>query len=400
MSLIDTYQQLLDSGKLDQDAAQLSALYALDDLTQRLKKKQEQQNSLRYKIVHLYKKRAPIHGLYFYGRVGRGKTMLMNLFYQQLPIKKKIRIHFHRFMESVHQALNELSNNFSLNHLPPANPLIHIAKTWAKQVDVLCFDEFFVSDIGDAMLIAGLLDALFKEGVILIATSNCKPEQLYRNGLQRIRFIPTIALINQHCQVISIDGEADHRLLIIDKKRPRSTSHKTQTPYRYYVFPYQLFPSFLDNIFLSQFTHQLVAGTLTVNNRDVSYLAKTDHAIYFDFYALCAGPRSQRDYIDLANQFTTIFIRYVPQFNGELVPAVFSGIEDSYQRSGVLMGNLMHLDDEARRFIALVDEFYDQHVQLIISAEVDINQLYKGQQLRDEFARCQSRLFEMQSIHY
>ncbi len=402
-SIIDTYQQLIDNNQLSVDSAQLAAVVALDDLTLRLKWQEEQQQSqqlLHNKIVTFFdkltlrkKNKTIVKGLYFHGRVGRGKTMLMDLFYQQLTIKKKQRIHFHRFMESVHQQLNQLSTKSKL-----ANPLVQVAKTWAKKVDVLCFDEFFVTDIGDAMLLAGLLEALFSEGVTLVATSNCQPEQLYRNGLQRERFVPTIALIKQHCQIMSIDGEVDHRMADFDEQ----ASH-VKSPYRDYVYPYNSFPQFLENRFLSQCsqsTNHLVGGVLRVNNREVNYLAKTKSAIYFDFYALCSGPRSQKDYIRLADQFKSIFISRVPQFSGELIPSVFSGVEDSYQRSGVLMANLRHLDDEARRFIALVDEFYDQKVQLVITAEVDISQLYKGQQLSFEFARCQSRLFEMQKISY
>ena len=328
------------------------------------------------------KKLTPPKGLYFYGRVGRGKTMLMDLFYQHIDFDKKKRLHFHHFIESVHQQLDTLVGIYK-------STLNTIAESWAKEFTLLCFDEFFVNDIADAMLLSGLFSALFEQGVTLVATSNCQPEQLYRNGLQRERFLPTITLINQYCQVISIDGDTDHRL-----NNEQSISNYAN----YFLLTQQ------GNEQLLSFYKQLcvnnrcefTAGLLHINHRDIPYLAKCNEIIYFDFFSLCSGPRSQRDYMQLAKLFSIVIIRNVPQFSGALIPAVFSGVEDSYQRSGILMGQLRHLDDEARRFIALVDEFYDQGVKLIISAEVDIKELYQGKQLAFEFARCQSRLFEMQ----
>ena len=364
------YQELLVNKQLYFDAAQTQAVDALVLLSQQLIERQQSPKKLK----------KPIAGLYFHGRVGRGKTMLMDLFYQQLPITKKKRIHFHHFMESVHQQLALLAGK--------SEPLNHIAKAWAKDIDVLCFDEFFVSDIADAMLLSGLFSTLFSQGITLVATSNCQPEQLYRNGLQRERFLPTIALINQYCQIISIDGEVDHR---------RSKLTKNGNYNNYFLLANQGASKLIARFKSITTIDCLVAAEIEVNHRPLSYLAKGDHAIFFDFFALCSGPRSQRDYMSLAKKFNTVFIANVPKFSGELIPAVFSGVEDSYQRSGVLMGELQQLDDEARRFIALVDEFYDQKVKLIVSAQVDIFELYQGQQLAFEFERCQSRLIEMQN---
>ena len=283
-------------------------------------------------------------------------------------------------MESVHQQLAQLTGK--------SEPLNHIAKAWAKNIELLCFDEFFVSDIGDAMLLRGLFSALFSQGVTLVATSNCRPEQLYRNGLQRERFLPTIALINQYCQVISIDGDVDHR---------RSQLASSGNYSNYFLLVNQGESKLTARYKSLTKSDHLVAGVIEINHRPLSYLAQSEDVIFFDFFALCSGPRSQRDYMALAKNFATVFIANVPQFSGKLVPAVFSGVEDSYQRSGVLMGDLQQLDDEARRFIALVDEFYDQKVNLIVSAQVDIFELYQGQQLAFEFERCQSRLIEMQN---
>jgi len=198
-------------------------------------------------------------------------------------------------------------------------------------------------------------------------------------------------LINQYCQVLSVDGDTDHRL-----------SNVITQPYKNYYFTQsqgeqllaKRFQTFCNEIADSVNGNKL--KNILINHREIPYLAKTSKHIWFDFYALCSGPRSQRDYIQIADQFETVLISNVPQFSGKLIPAVFSGVEDSYQRSGVLMAGLRHLDDEARRFIALVDEFYDRKTKLIISADVDIIELYQGQQLSFEFQRCQSRLFEMQ----
>jgi cell division protein ZapE len=302
--------------------------------------------------------------------------------------------------------------------LSTENPLVNIARSWANKVQVLCFDEFFVSDIGDAILLAGLFDEMFKQGMVLIATSNCKPEQLYQNGLQRERFLPTIELINRHCQVISVNGDKDHRL------SGALSAHHSDNPclttvtqlernYPAYAFPLHAHEDFIKQQF-DQLTEKALwqSGSITINHRTIHYLAQSTssqslnpqsispqpHVIVFDFYALCSAPRSQRDYMALAKQFSHVLIQGVPQFSGELMPAVFSGVEERYQRSGIVMKDLRQLDDEARRFIALIDEFYDQKIAVIISAEVDIIDLYQGQQLAFEFERCKSRLFEMQSV--
>lgn len=366
MSLFDHYQYKIEQKLLVFDEAQLNAINAFVALEKQL---QHQQST------SLFLKEEVPQGIYLWGKVGRGKTMLMDMFYQQLSIKKKKRIHFHHFMELVHQQLRQLTGQ--------SDPLKIIAKKWAKSIKVLCFDEFFVNDIGDAMLLAGLLEALFAEKIVLVATSNCAPEQLYRQGLQRQRFLPTIALLAQHCQIIAIDGKQDHRL------KNRS--------YHHYYYQEENKQALL-TLRYQQLTKQSVlrCGQIVINQRIIIYQARHQKTIWFDFFDLCSGPRCQRDYMAIAKAFDTVFISNVPQFSGKLIPAVFSGIEDGYQREGDLMADLRQLDDEARRFIALVDEFYDQKITLIISAEVDIFELYQGEQLAFEFARCESRLVEMQ----
>lgn len=383
MSVTEQYQQLIELNKLKSDNEQYKAALALDDLSRKLICAQKPKSIL-FKINNLFTKHEPIQGLYFHGRVGRGKTMLMDLFYQQLKIKRKRRIHFHHFMENVHQQLKDFSGK--------DNPLMLIAKVWSTQVDILCFDEFFVNDIGDAMLLAGLLKTMLSNGITLVATSNCPPKELYKNGLQRERFLPTIDVINHYCQVISIDGPTDHRLLI---------SETQQYKYRDYSIGNDI-----EHNFLVDYFNKLSLGNIrcndyiVINNRNINFRSRSDNTIWFDFMALCSGPRSQRDYIKLADNFKNVLVSNVPQFNGKLIPAVFSGVEDGYQRSGVVMGQLRGLDDEARRFIALVDEFYDRGIRLIITADVDIAELYQGTQLNFEFARCMSRLFEMQRLSY
>ena len=406
--MLKQYQQLIKQQVLCEDKAQYSAVAALDILSKQLVQlSNERKKSHAKRFLNSIVARLPLHkifrykshpesaipqfkSLYLYGRVGRGKTMLMDMFYQNISIKHKKRIHFHRFMESVHQQLNELSiQQSSSSQKVNINPLAYIAKSWATNIELLCFDEFFVSDIGDAMLLSALCRELFALGITLVFTSNCKPEELYRNGLQRDRFLPTIDLINQYCQILSVNGDTDHRL-----------TDAVAVGYNNYYFTNADGEQLLAKRFevLGHDLSIMLNNDIMINNRKMNYRAKTDKHIWFDFFELCSGPRSQRDYIQLSDKFETVLISHVPQFSGELVPAVFSGVEDSYQRSGVLMGSLRHLDDEARRFIALVDEFYDRKVQLIISADVDIVDLYQGQQLSFEFQRCQSRLFEMQ--HY
>jgi cell division protein ZapE len=374
--MLSAYQALSTSNNFKYDYAQVNAVAKLDDLSEQI-----YQHEHKSWLAKRLKKSSAIRGIYLYGRVGRGKTMLMDLFFQNLAVTAKKRIHFHRFIEEVHQQLNLCTGQ--------SDPLTFIAKQWAKKIKVLCFDEFYVSDIGDAMLLSGLFQAFFQQDIILIATSNCRPEELYRNGLQRERFLPTIDLINDYCQVLSVDGAVDHRLDRYDE---------TAIAYRDYTYP--LNNKTLRQRFLDITGIVGTSGNITVNHRKIPFQAKTDTIILFDFYALCSGPRSQRDYISLADHFKLVLLDQVPQFDGERITSVISGVEDDYQRDGKLLSQLRHLDDEARRFIAVVDEFYDRNIRLIINAEVDIIELYQGQQLSFEFARCQSRLIEMQQLAY
>ncbi len=295
-------------------------------------------------------------GIYIWGSVGRGKTYLMDLFFNSLPFAEKQRLHFHRFMGQTHQALRDYQGQ--------KNPLQKIAQQWAKKIRVLCFDEFYVSDIADAMILAELLTELFAQGVILVATSNVEPKHLYKEGLQRERFLPAIDLLYRHTQVMEIGGSTDFRL-------------RTLTRAQLYYSPLSaaveqsLCDSFAE---LSQLQCQ-GASVIEVLGREISVRQVSDEVLWCDFSQLCDGPRSQQDYIELSRCYHTVIISNIPVLTAAK-------------------------EDAARRFIALVDEFYDRSVKLILSSAADISALYQGDRLKFEFQRTQSRLLEMQSYDY
>lgn len=299
---------------------------------------------------------AGIKGLYFWGGVGRGKTFLMDLFYESLPFPEKRRMHFHRFMRHVHREMHELQG--------AANPLRAIARRFARQARVLCFDEFFVSDITDAMILANLLEALFEQGVVLVATSNVAPDRLYDNGLQRRKFLPAIELIKQNTTIVNLDGGIDYRLRTLEAAEIYHTPLDPEAD------------ESLERSFHALSPDQGAFGrVLEVEDRSIPTRACGEGVAWFDFPALCEGPRSQNDYIELAMIFQTVLISNVPVFT---------------------TGN----EDAARRFISLVDEFYDHNVKLILSAAAPVLELYQGEKLAFEFRRTESRLQEMQSRQY
>ncbi|MFY8283308.1 cell division protein ZapE [Pseudoalteromonas sp. SSMSWG5] len=360
--ILQHYQTEIANGNLTEDVAQRAAITALDQLSQLLTTPS-----------HWWQRAKPIKGVYLYGPVGRGKSMLMDIFYQRVSIEGKIRLHFHHFMKQVHERLSELQGQ--------KNPLNVIAKEWAEHIRLICFDEFFVSDIGDAMILGGLFKALFAQQVVLVATSNCQPEQLYRNGLQRARFLPTIDLLNDHCHILSVEGHTDHRF-----RFGKQTEH-------YFIDNKEA----LTERFLKQEQAIQRQTTIEVCHRKLSCVMQAQDAIMFDFMTLCSGPRSTADYIYLAECFQRVYLLNVPVMGrGATGKQIVHGIEDSYQREKQDLQEHF-LDDEARRFIALVDEFYDRNRLLVISAELGISDLYQGQKLAFEYARTESRLVEMQS---
>ncbi|KRE83504.1 ATPase [Rhodanobacter sp. Soil772] len=297
-----------------------------------------------------------VPGLYLWGTVGRGKTFLMDLFVASLPHGVALRRHFHRFMGEVHENLRALGERQS--------PLVEVAAGIAARCRVLCLDEFLVNDIGDAMILSNLLDALFARGVTLVTTSNTAPANLYKDGLQRARFLPAIALIERRCHVVEMASSRDWRLRAL-----------TQAPV-YLTPPGAEAHRALERIFASQASGNVQAdGVLHVNSRDIPLHKRADNILWFDFAALCEGPRAVADYIALAKAGPAIIVSNVPQFT-------------------------LYSEDAAKRFVQLVDEFYDRHVKLVLSAAAPITELYDGERLRAEFGRTESRLIEMQSEEY
>ena len=358
------YQQALSEGSHQPDDVQREAVNRLDTIYQELTAKPAdvvQSGGLKAAIGRLLGKKepqvnAPVRGLYMWGGVGRGKTWLMDMFYQSLPGTRKQRLHFHRFMLRVHEELTALQGQ--------SDPLDIVAERFKAETDVLCFDEFFVSDITDAMLLGGLMKALFARGITLVATSNIPPDELYRNGLQRARFLPAIDAIKQHCDIMNVDAGVDYRL------RTLTQAHLWLSPLNADT------QGQMDKLWLA------LAGAartnmpvLDINHRPLQTQGVENQTLAVSFTTLCVDARSQHDYIALSRLFHTVMLLDVP-----------------------VMTPLM--ESEARRFIALVDEFYERHVKLVVSAEVPLYEVYQGERLKFEFQRCLSRLQEMQSEEY
>ena len=298
----------------------------------------------------------PPAGLYLWGGVGRGKTFLIDLFFDGLPFAQKRRTHFHRFMREVHAALRA--------HAGERDPLVAIARGWRESMRVLVLDEFFVNDIGDAMLLGRLLERLFAEGVALVTSSNTAPENLYAHGLQRERFLPAIALLQRYCEVVFLDSPRDYRLRALTKspvyRAPLDAGSEAWLDTRW---------------------RELTAGApvedgpLVIDGRPIPVRALAEGHARFDFAALCEGPRAAGDYIEIATEHHTVLVDGIPR------------LDDSR-------------GDAARRFVHLVDEFYDRHVNLVCTADAAPPDLYRGDKLAGAFERTASRLIEMQSAEY
>jgi cell division protein ZapE len=301
--------------------------------------------------------RAPVRGLYFWGGVGRGKTLLMDLFYQSLPASiERRRTHFHSFMNQIHASQRHNRNR--------QNPLHEVALEIAASTRVLCLDEFVIVDIGDAMIMAGLLESLFGAGVVLVTTSNAAPRDLYRDGLQRARFVPAIELIERRCQVVNVDGGFDYRLRFLQQTDLYSVPHDGAAEARIRAYLQQ-------HVTPSQAERQV----LTINGRALAPRYCAEDTIWFSFAELCESARSQGDYLELARFFNTLIVTDIRQMN--------------------------EIDDDvARRFVLLIDVLYDHRVKLICSAAASPEQLYTGKRLGFEFERTASRLIEMQSDEY
>ncbi|MBE8596957.1 cell division protein ZapE [Xenorhabdus sp. BG5] len=359
------YQSALSDGQYQPDEVQRKTVERLDlihsDLINAQPRPTPQANGLKDILGKLFGRQTsvpfrPVQGLYMWGGVGRGKTWLMDMFYQSLPTERKLRLHFHRFMLRVHEELTTLQGH--------EDPLEIIADGFKAQTDILCFDEFFVSDITDAMLLGTLLEALFARGIALVATSNIPPDELYRNGLQRARFLPAIELIKKYCDVMNVDAGIDYRL-------------RTLTQAHLYLTP-------LSEENRQEMRHMFLrlAGRegepnpiLEINHRNMPAISSVDGVLAIHFKTLCEDPRSQLDYIALSKLYHSVLLHDMP---------IMTALNEN----------------AARRFIALVDEFYERQVKLIINADAPMELIYQGELLTFEYQRCLSRLQEMQSEEY
>jgi cell division protein ZapE len=356
MTPLDLYRQALNQPTFIHDPAQARIIERLDHLHQELGAAQIPSVPLLQRLLGRPPMLEPVRGLYLWGGVGRGKTYLMDTFYDALAGPQKLRLHFHRFMQRVHEELRSLKNQ--------ANPLTEVARHFAEQARVLCLDEMQVNDIADAMIMGGLLRNLFGLGVTLVTTANVAPDHLYRNGLQRDRFLPAIDLIQRHTEVTELDGSTDYRL-----------RHLRQA--EVYRWP-------LDagaRACLERHYREAVAVDhpkpkhILINQREIPVVRWTDGVVWFDFDVICNIPRSQLDHVEVARYFHTVVLENVRR------------MDDGKS-------------DMVHRLITLVDAFYDRSVKLLISAEVPPEQLYGGHTLAFEFQRTLSRLKEIQSEEY
>ena len=358
MTPLERYQNDLLREGFSADPTQRAAVKHTQALYEMLLKEYEKNNGLvnRIKKRLQRRKKSPVKGLYFWGGVGRGKTYIADAFYHSLPFPEKTRIHFHRFMQMIHHELKQLKET--------EDPLQHVADKIISDTWVLCFDEFHVSDITDAMLLGGLLKALFDRGVILVTTSNEAPDQLYWDGLQRERFLSAIDLIKQHTLVVNIDSGVDYRLRFLDQAE-------------IYHYPLDdkasaMLRKNFEYIAPDEGSDDVV---LEIEGRSIKTVCCADGVVWFDFRDICDGPRGPADYIEIARMYQTVFISNVP---------VMEEVDN----------------DRAKRFMTLVDEFYDRNVKLILTAASLPENLYAGKRLAKSFRRTVSRLQEMHTRNY
>lgn len=345
------YEHKLANGAFSADPAQRQAVEALQTVYDELITQAPYR-----RLGHRRLRWPKVKGLYLWGGVGRGKTWLMDSFYEALPFDRKQRTHFHRFMLEVQDTLDHYKNE--------TDPLLKVARELSGKARVLCFDEFQVFNIADAMILGRLFNGLFARGVTLVTTSNVAPDDLYRDGLQRERFLPAIEALKRNCTVLNVDSGIDYRLRTL------------------HAAPIYLCPDNAEAEMHMTRLYSKIAGSaamadtqLDINGRTIPARQLTPDAAWFDFAALCEGPRGTADYVELAHTYHTILLSGVPRFDA-------------------------HHEGSARRFINLVDEFYDRGVKLVVSAAARPQDLYSGKRLSFEFERTCSRLIEMQSQEY
>lgn len=352
MSVRSTYEAALKERGYTTDPAQQRAIEALERCaTDWTNYKQQRSNALKKMFV---KPEIP-RGVYMFGGVGRGKSFLMDCFFNAVPIKRKTRLHFHEFMREVHRELRELQGT--------VNPLDELGARMAKRYKLICFDEFHVADVTDAMILHRLLDALFKAGVGFVTTSNFHPDGLYPDGLHRDRILPAIELLKSRLEVLSVDNGTDYR-------------QRTLTHIELYHCP---LGSAADASVEAAFGQLAEMGdenpVMQIEAREIRAVRRAGGVIWFDFRTLCGGPRSQNDYLEIASQFHTLLLSNVPQM-------------------------AVRQASEARRFTWLIDVLYDRRVKLVMSAAVRPEQLYTEGPMSHEFPRTVSRLTEMQSAEF
>ncbi|MBS0455885.1 MAG: AFG1 family ATPase [Proteobacteria bacterium] len=350
------YAQGVATGAWVADPAQQAALAELDRIHDRLLAAQVVRSGALGRLLARLHRSPPVRGLYLWGAVGRGKTFLTELLFEHIRLTAKRRLHFHRFMAQVQARLRDLHG--------VRDPLRVVAADLARQARLLVLDECIVTDIGDAMLLGHLLECLFDQGVTLVVTSNIAPSDLYKDGLQRSQFLPAIAAIERHCAVLQLDGAQDYRLTHLRNTTTWIVPADEEAEAR------------LQGSFETLATGlPRLPETLHVNDRPIAVRAHADGIVWFDFDQLCLGPRAVADYIEIAKDFHTVLLSGVP---------VFARADE----------------DAAKRFVLLIDELYDRHVNLIASAAAAPADLYHGHRHGAEFARTQSRLLDMQSGDY
>lgn len=352
MNVQEFYQQALTQHGFTSDAAQQAAV----DRLQRAYEEWVQFKSRRSNgLKRLINRPEVPRGVYLWGGVGRGKSFLMDSFYSVVPVVRKTRLHFHEFMRGVHRQLDELKG--------VADPLDEVARRIARKYRLICFDEFHVSDIADAMILYNLLSALFKNGVTFIMTSNYEPGTLYPDGLHRSRMLPTIALLKDQLDVLNVDAGIDYR------KRALEQVESYHTPLGASA------DRALRHAYVAVAESADEDPRVRIEEREIHALRRAGSIIWFDFATLCGGPRSQNDYLEIASRFHTVILSGVPAMSAAM-------------------------SSEARRFTWLIDVFYDHKVKLLMSAEVEPECLYTEGALANEFQRTVSRIIEMQSLEY
>jgi cell division protein ZapE len=346
------YQAALSRRGYQADEAQLAAVDRLNQLALEFTEYKQQRSNAFKRLIH--RPEVP-RGIWLWGGVGRGKSFIMDTFYDNVNVRRKQRVHFHEFMRSIHHELESLKGQ--------ADPLDAVAERVASRARLICFDEFHISDIADAMILERLLRGLFKRGLCLVSTSNYAPDLLYPDGLHRDRILPAIELLKEHQDIVRVDAGQDYRRRALSKAKVYFSQLDSDTD------------KALRNLFDSLAERADQSPMITIENRQISALRRAGGVIWFDFATLCGGPRSQNDYLEIAKQFHTLVLSSVPIMS-------------------------VAMSSEARRFTWLVDILYDQKVKLIVGAQGEAESLYKSGMLANEFHRTVSRLIEMQTDEY